>query len=426
MRNAFEPYFYLNLPRYHRLGEMSNTLQYEYKEDNLRKSAPNKYDPAQLKSSEMILNVGPQHPSTHGVLRLEVITDGELVVDVVPHLGYLHRCFEKHAEALPFNQVIPYVDRMDYVAAMNSEHAYAMGVERMLGIENDIPRRVEYIRVLVAELNRLASHFIAIGTYALDIGAYTPFLWMMRDREQILRMLEWVSGARMLYNYIWIGGLFYDLPVGFEERCQEFIRYLKPKLQEIDQLVIDNKIFVKRTANVGVLPLQLAINYGCSGPVLRGSGLKYDLRRVDAYSVYPELEFDVPMGTGAMGKTGDCWDRNWVRIAECRESVRIIEQCLDRLTSDLKRTRDFDPQAAVPKKIRPKAMDFYIRAENPKGELGFYFRTDGRSDKPVRCKARACSFNNLSVLPEIARGGLLADLIALIGSIDIVMGEVDR
>lgn len=426
MRNAFEPYFYLNLPRYHRLGEMSNTLQYEYKEDNLRKSAPNKYNPSQLKSSEMILNVGPQHPSTHGVLRLEVITDGELVVDVVPHLGYLHRCFEKHAEALPFNQVIPYVDRMDYVAAMNSEHAYAMGVERMLGIENDIPRRVEYIRVLVAELNRLASHFIAIGTYALDIGAYTPFLWMMRDREQILRMLEWVSGARMLYNYIWIGGLFYDLPVGFEERCQEFIRYLKPKLQEIDQLVIDNKIFVKRTANVGVLPLQLAINYGCSGPVLRGSGLKYDLRRVDAYSVYPELEFDVPMGTGAMGKTGDCWDRNWVRIAECRESVRIIEQCLDRLTSDLKRTRDFDPQAAVPKKIRPKAMDFYIRAENPKGELGFYFRTDGRSDKPVRCKARACSFNNLSVLPEIARGGLLADLIAVIGSIDIVMGEVDR
>lgn len=426
MRNAFEPYFYLNLPRYHRLGEMSNTLQYEYKEDNLRKSAPNKYNPSQLKSSEMILNVGPQHPSTHGVLRLEVITDGELVVDVVPHLGYLHRCFEKHAEALPFNQVIPYVDRMDYVAAMNSEHAYAMGVERMLGIENDIPRRVEYIRVLVAELNRLASHFIAIGTYALDIGAYTPFLWMMRDREEILRMLEWVSGARMLYNYIWIGGLFYDLPVGFEERCQEFIRYLKPKLQEIDQLVIDNKIFVKRTANVGVLPLQLAINYGCSGPVLRGSGLKYDLRRVDAYSVYPELEFDVPMGTGAMGKTGDCWDRNWVRIAECRESVRIIEQCLDRLTSDLKRTRDFDPQAAVPKKIRPKAMDFYIRAENPKGELGFYFRTDGRSDKPVRCKARACSFNNLSVLPEIARGGLLADLIAVIGSIDIVMGEVDR
>lgn len=389
-------------------------------------SAPNKYDHTKLRSSEMILNVGPQHPSTHGVLRLEVVTDGELVVDVVPHLGYLHRCFEKHAEALPFNQIIPYVDRMDYVAAMNSEHAYAMGVERMLGIENDIPRRVEYIRVLVAELNRLASHFVAIGTYALDIGAYTPFLWMMRDREQILRLLEWVSGARMLYNYIWIGGLFYDLPVGFEERCQEFVDYLKPKLLELKRLVIDNKIFVERTANVGVLPLPVAINYGCSGPVLRGSGLMYDLRRIDGYSVYPELDFEVPVGQGAMGKVGDCWDRNWVRVAECQESIRIIEQCLVQLTGDLKRTPDFDPQAAVPKKIRPKAMDFYVRAENSKGELGFFFRTDGRSDKPVRCKARACSFNNLSVLPELAKGGLLADLVAIIGSIDVVMGEVDR
>ncbi len=405
---------------------MENTIQYKYSEEHLVRSAPNKYDHTQLRSSEMILNVGPQHPSTHGVLRLEVVTDGELIVDVVPHLGYLHRCFEKHAEALPFNQIIPYVDRMDYVAAMNSEHAYVMGVERMLGIEHDIPRRVEYIRVLVAELNRLASHFVAIGTYALDIGAYTPFLWMMRDREQILRLLEWVSGARMLYNYIWIGGLFYDLPVGFEERCAEFISYLKPKLSELEQLVVENKIFVQRTANVGVLPLPVAINYGCTGPVLRGSGLMYDLRRVDGYSVYPELDFEIPVGTGAMGKTGDCWDRNWVRVAECRESIKIIEQCLSQLTGDLKRTPDFDPQSAVPKKIRPKAMDFYVRAENSKGELGFFFRTDGRSDKPVRCKARACSFNNLSVLPELSKGGLLADLVAIIGSIDVVMGEVDR
>jgi NADH-quinone oxidoreductase subunit D len=405
---------------------MSTTIQYQYKEEHLFNSAPNKYDHTQLRSSEMILNVGPQHPSTHGVLRLEVVTDGELVVDVVPHLGYLHRCFEKHAEALPFNQIIPYVDRMDYVAAMNSEHAYVMGVERMLGIENDIPRRVEYIRVLVAELNRLASHFVAIGTYALDIGAYTPFLWMMRDREQILRLLEWVSGARMLYNYIWVGGVFYDLPVGFEERCQEFLQYLSPKLVELKRLVIENKIFVERTANVGILPLPLAINYGCSGPVLRGSGLRYDLRKIDAYSVYPELDFEVPVGTGAMGKVGDCWDRNWVRVAECEESIKIIRQCLEQLTGDLKRTPDFDPQAAVPKKIRPKAMDFYVRAENSKGELGFFFRTDGRSDKPARCKARACSFNNLSVLSEVAKGGLLSDLVAIIGSIDVVMGEVDR
>jgi NADH-quinone oxidoreductase subunit D len=405
---------------------MSNNIQYTYKPEYLAVSAPTKYRVENLRTEEMVLNMGPQHPSTHGVLRLEVVTDGEVVVDVVPHVGYLHRCFEKHAEALPFNQIIPYVDRMDYVAAMNSEHAYAMGVERMLGIENDIPKRIEYIRVVVAELNRLASHFVALGTYAMDIGAYTPFLWMMRDREQILRLLEWTCGARMLYNYVWIGGLFYDLPVGFEERCLEFVTYLKPKLDELQQLVIDNKIFVQRTANVGVLPLPVAINYGCTGPMLRASGLRYDLRKVDGYSVYPELDFEIPIGEGKMGTVGDCWDRTWVRAVECRESVRIIEQCLIQLTGEHKRTRDFDPQAMVPKKIRPKAMDFYVRAENPKGELGFFFRTDGRSDIPVRCKARACSFNNLSVIGEISKGALLADLVAIIGSIDVVMGEVDR
>lgn len=405
---------------------MSNSIQYEYRPEYLSVSVPTKYNSENLRTEEMVLNMGPQHPSTHGVLRLEVITDGEVVIDVVPHVGYLHRCFEKHAEALPFNQIIPYVDRMDYVAAMNSEHAYVMGVERMLGIENDIPKRIEYIRVVVAELNRLASHFVALGTYAMDIGAYTPFLWMMRDREQILRLLEWTCGARMLYNYIWIGGLFYDLPVGFEERCLEFIQYLKPKLAELQQLVVDNKIFIQRTANVGILPMPVAINYGCTGPMLRGSGLRYDLRKVDGYSIYPELDFEVPIGEGKMGTVGDCWDRTWVRVVECQESLKLIEQSLVQLTGDYKRTRDFDPQAVVPKKIRPKAMDFYVRAENPKGELGFFFRTDGRSDIPVRCKARACSFNNLSVIGEMSKGALLADLVAIIGSIDVVMGEVDR
>lgn len=401
-------------------------IQYQYKPENFRLSEPNKYQPEDLKREEMILSLGPQHPSTHGVLRIEVVTDGELVVDVVPHVGYLHRCFEKHAESMSFNQVIPYVDRLDYLASMNNEHAYVMGVERMLGIDKEIPKRVEFIRVLVAELNRLASHFVAIGTYAMDIGAYTPFLWMMRDREHIQRLLEWTCGARMLYNYIWIGGLFYDLPVGFEERCSDFIRYLKPKLLELQKLVVENKIFIQRTANVGVLPMALAINYGCSGPVLRASGLRLDLRRVDGYSVYPELEFEIPIGTGEMGTQGDCWDRNFVRVTECHESVKIIEQCLTRLQTDLKRTRDFDPQALVPKKIRPKAMDFYMRAENPKGELGFFFRTDGRSDIPFRCKARSCCFHNLSVLPEITRGAMIADLVAIIGSLDLVMGEVDR
>lgn len=393
---------------------------------NLQASEPTKYDAAQLATDQMLLNMGPQHPSMHGVLRLEVITDGETIVDVVPHLGYLHRCFEKHAEALPFNQIIPYVDRMDYTTSMNNEHAYVMGVEKMLGITNEIPKRVEYIRVLVAELNRLASHFIAVGSYGMDIGAYSPFLWMIRDREHILRLLEWTCGARMLYNYIWIGGLFYDLPVGFEEKCSEFIKYLKPKLEETEQVLIQNKIFVQRTANVGVLPLELAVNYGCSGPVLRGSGLKFDLRKVDKYSVYPEIDFDIPIGKGEMGTVGDCWDRNYVRMQECRESIKIIEQCLEKLKKEHKRTIDFDPQEVVPKRIRVQPMEFYARAENPKGELGFFFKTEGRGEQPFRCKARSSSFVHLSVLHEISKGALLADLIAIVGSLDFVMGEVDR
>ncbi len=402
-------------------------IQYQFKKENLAISEPTKYSVEQLKKEEMLINLGPQHPSMHGVLRLEVITDGEIVKEVVPHIGYLHRCFEKHAESMAYNQTIPYVDRMDYVAAMNSEHAYALGVEKMLGITQQIPKRVEYIRVLVAELNRIASHFIALGTYGLDIGAVTPFLWLMRDREHILRLLEWVSGARMLYNYIWIGGLYYDLPVGFEERCQEFADYLQPKLTEFQQLLVENKIFIERTANVGVLPLEIAINYGVTGPMLRASGLRFDLRRVDNYSVYPELDFEVPIGQGQMGTLGDCWDRTYVRAMECVESLKIVRQCLRRLTTDLKRTKEFDPQAAVPKKIRFKEpIDYYARAENPKGELGFFFRTVPNSDIPLRVKARACSFCNLSVLPAMSKNVMLADLIAIVGSLDLVMGEVDR
>jgi NADH-quinone oxidoreductase subunit D len=404
----------------------TDRVQYKYREGNLALSEPNKLKPENLRSEEMIINLGPQHPSTHGVLRLEVLMDGEIVNEVVPHIGYLHRCFEKHAENLPYNQVIPFVDRLDYVAAMSNEHIYAMGVERMLGIENQIPKRVEYVRVLMAELNRIASHFIAIGTYGMDIGAFSPFFWLMRDREHILRLLEWASGARLLYNYIWIGGLFYDVPVGFEDRCREFVKYIKPKLKELETVLISNKIFIDRTANVGVLPLDLAVNAGVTGPILRASGLRFDLRRVDGYSVYPELDFDIPIGEGKMGQVGDCWDRTYVRYLELYESLKIVEQCLDKLMGEHTRTRDFDPQALVPKKIRPKAQDFYIRGEIPKGELGFFFRADGRSDIPFRCKCRSCSFVNLSVLPEISKGILVADLIAIIGSIDVVMGEVDR
>jgi NADH-quinone oxidoreductase subunit D len=405
---------------------MGKHIQYQYREDNFNNTSPTKYQPSDLKVEEVLINIGPQHPATHGILRLEVILDGEIVVDVVPHLGYLHRCFEKHAATLPYNQIIPFVDRMDYLAAMNSEHAFAMGVERMLGLSGKLPQRVEYIRVLMAELNRLASHFMAIGTYGIDLGAFTAFLWLMRDREYILRLFEWASGARMLYNYIWIGGLYYDLPLGFEDRCVEFITYVKPKLEEINHLLIDNTLFIKRTANVGILPLTTAINHGVSGPILRASGLRFDLRRVDGYSIYPELTFDIPIGEGLVGHVGDCWDRTWVRAQECKESIKIIEQCLARLTTDLKRTPDFDPQKMVPKKVRTKAQDCYVRAENPRGELGFFFRASDNGDKPIRCKARSSSFSNLSVVSSIAKGQLLADLIAIIGSIDIVLGEIDR
>ncbi len=405
---------------------MDKQIQYIYHPSNLSLSEPSFFATESLQDQDMLINIGPQHPSTHGVLRLEVLTDGEVVKKVVPHLGYLHRCFEKHAENLPYNQIIPYVDRLDYMSAMNNEHIYCMAVEKAIGIDKDIPARVEYIRVLVSEMNRLASHFLAIGTYAADIGALTPFLWLIRDREHILRLLEWVSGARMLYNYIWIGGLYYDLPLGFEERCLEFAQYIKPRITELEKLVLENKIFIERTANVGVLDLQTAINYGVTGPILRASGLKYDLRKVDAYSVYPEIEFDIPIGQGLAGTVGDCWDRNYVRVHECKESIKIIEQCILKLTTEHKRTRDFDPRSACPKKILPLEKDIYFRGEATKGELGFYIRTEKNRDIPKRVKVRACSFSNLAVLEEISTNAYLADFVAIIGSLDFVLGEVDR
>jgi NADH-quinone oxidoreductase subunit D len=314
---------------------------------------------------------------------------------------------------------------MDYLSAMNSEWCYAQGVERMLGLTGRLPPRVEYSRVLVAELNRIASHLLAIGTYGIDVGAVTPFLWCMRDREHILNLLEWASGARMLYNYIWVGGLMYDLPINFEDRCLEFCDYFEPKLRELDTILTTNKLFIARTANVGVLPLSTAINYGVTGPMLRASGLRFDLRRVDGYSVYPELEFDVPVGTGQMGTTGDCWDRYKVRADELRESVRIIRQCARRLLTDHRRTPDYNPQALCPRKIRP-TEEYYVRSENPRGELGYYFIPNPKADQPHRIKSRGPSFCNLSVLPALCRGVLLADLVAIIGSIDIVLCEIDR
>ncbi len=372
----------------------------------------------ELRTEEMTINMGPQHPSTHGVLRVELVLDGEIVVDAIPHIGYLHRCFEKHSESMnDYQQVIPYVDRMDYVAAMSNELGYAIAVERMLEIE--VPERVEYIRVIMAELQRIASHLLAIGTYGLDIGAFTPFLHCFRDRERILEIFESACGARLLYNYIWVGGLSHDVPSNFKDKVRDFINYFPPKIKGYNDLLTYNKIFIDRTADVGVLPPEVALNYAASGPVLRGSGVDWDLRRNDPYSIYDRFEFDVVVGKGEMGTVGDCWDRYIVRVREMEQSVRIIEQAVEQMPDE------GDVKAAVPKRIRPPEAEIYARTETPRGELGYYIISDG-SMSPFRVKGRSPCFVNLSVLPAISRGSMIADIVAIIGSIDIVLGEIDR
>jgi len=371
-----------------------------------------------LRTDEMIINMGPQHPSTHGVLRLEIVVDGEIIVDVIPHIGYLHRCFEKHCEHMTnYQQVIPYVDRLDYCASMNNDLAFVLAAERMLKIE--VPPRVEYIRVIMAELNRIASHLIAIGTYGIDAGAFTPFLYCFTDREKILDLFEMTCGARLLYNYMWIGGLSHDLPPTFVEQAKEFCTYFKPRIKAFNDLLTYNEIFVKRTAHVGVLPKDVAINYASSGPMLRGSGVNWDLRRDDPYSYYDRFEWEVQVGKGEVGTVGDSWDRHIVRMREMEQSVKIVEQALASIPEG-------NVQAAIPKRIRPDAgAEAYVRTESPRGELGFYLISDG-SASPYRIKARSPAFVNLSVLPEISRGAMIADLVLIAGSVDIVLGEVDR
>lgn len=370
-----------------------------------------------LKSHEMVVNMGPQHPSTHGVLRLELVVDGEIVVDAIPHIGYLHRCFEKHCEHMTnYQQVVPYCDRMDYVAAMNAEFGYVVACEKLLNIK--VPERVQYIRVIMAEFQRIASHLIAIGTYGMDIGAFTPFLFCMRDRERILDIFEHTCGARLLYNYMWIGGLSHDVPPDFVEKVKAFCKYFRGTIKELNDLLSHNKIFIERTANVGVLPADVAINSGASGPVLRGSGVRFDLRKNDPYSVYDKLDFEIPTGKGRQGTVGDCWDRYMVRVEEMEQSLNIIEQAVDKLPPG-------DVQAALPKRIRPDASEVYVRTETPKGELGFYVVADGTTS-PFRVKVRPPCFVNLSILPAMVRGSMIADVIAILGSIDIVLGEVDR
>jgi len=383
--------------------------------------AMKKLEVESYQGDEMVVNMGPQHPSTHGVLRLELVLDGEVVKKTTPHIGYLHRNFEKHAENIPYNEVIPFCDRIDYISSMNQGMAYALAVEKLIGL-TELPEKVEYMRVLCCELNRIASHLIAVGTFGLDVGAITPFLWAFRDREKILDLLEWLTGARMLYNYIWVGGLAREMPDGWDAKVREFVDYFGPKMTEFNKLLTKNHIFIARTADVGVLPEDIAVSYGCTGPVLRGSGVKWDLRKDEPYSYYDKFEFDVPVGEGKFGPLGSVLDRYLVRIEEINQSVKIIRQALD----GLQQHKDQDVKSAIPRRIRPAdGAEVYVRNETPRGELGYLIRSDG-TDVPSRVKARSPCFSNISVIDDISRGGMIADLVIIIGSLDIVLGCIDR
>ncbi|MDZ7756955.1 NADH-quinone oxidoreductase subunit D [Rhodohalobacter sp.] len=367
---------------------------------------------------EMVINMGPQHPSTHGVLRLELTLDGEMVKKCRPNIGYLHRCFEKYAESVEdYTKVIPYTDRMDYVSAMNQEHGYVIALERLLEVE--VPERVEYMRVIVAELQRIASHLLGIGTFGLDLGAFTPFLYCFTEREKILSIFEKATGARLLYNYMAVGGLMRDIPNDFKSDTADFVKTFRPKIKELNDLLSYNKIFIDRTAHIGIIPKEVALNYAASGPVLRGSGVEWDLRKNDPYSIYDRFDFEIPVGKGEVGTLGDCWDRYIVRVREMEQSLRIIEQALEDMPNE------GDVKEGIPKRIRPKSGEIYVRTETPRGELGYYIISDG-GGSPYRVKARAPSFVHLSMLPAISKGALIADMVAIVGSIDIVLGEVDR
>lgn len=369
-----------------------------------------------LKSELMTVNMGPQHPATHGVLRVEIQTDSEIVANAIPHIGYLHRCMEKHCEHLDYRGIIPFVDRMDYLAAMNMELGYCLAVEKMLGVE--IPSRAKYLRVLISELQRIASHLMAFGTYAIDLGAFSPFLYAFDEREKILRLFEELSGARLLYNYIWIGGLWNDIDDSQLQRVSDFCDHFEKELDKYNTLVSQNRIFVERTANVGVLTPEQCFEYGATGPVLRGSGVAWDLRKVDPYSGYEEFEFDIPVGKGEEGVVGDCWNRYMVRMREMEESVKIIRQVIAKMQPG-------SIMAKVPKVLRLPKGEVYMRTECPRGELGYHIISDGEKT-PYRLKVKSPCFTHTSMLGEMGPGQMIADFVATIGSIDIVLGEVDR
>jgi NADH-quinone oxidoreductase subunit D len=383
-----------------------------------------------VRTDEMLVNMGPQHPSTHGVLRLVLRADGEIVREVTPHIGYLHRCAEKIGENLCPYQYIPYTDRMDYLAGMNMNLGYALAVEKLCKMP--VPEKATIIRVIIAEMGRIASHLVGMGAYGLDLGTFSPFLYAFREREKILDLFEETCGARLTYSYITVGGVMHDLPAGWVDRCKVFLDYFEPKIEEYHTLLTRNSIFIRRTAALGILPREKAVAWGCTGPVLRGSGVHHDLRRAEPYCMYDQFQFDVACPYDADGHhvwpeapketvLGDCWHRFYVRMREVVESVKICRQALDRYpkAEGSHRAPDWKPTMKLPR------GEAYLETECPRGQMGFM--VIGRDDAiPFRVRARSASYCNLSVTNEICRGCLIADVPAIVGSLDVVMGEVDR
>ncbi len=362
-------------------------------------------------TEEFILNMGPQHPSTHGVCRLILKMDGEVIVDLVPIVGYLHRALEKIAENRTYLQFIPYTDRIDYVSAMLCNHGFCMAVEKLAEIE--VPQRAEYIRVIMDELNRIASHLIWLGTFSLDLGAITPFLYCFREREMILDLIEMTCGQRITFNYMRVGGVSRDLPREFIPKAKEFVKYFKPRVDEYEAILTQNPIFLGRTKGVGILDQKTAIDYSVTGPNLRATGLKWDLRKEEPYSIYDKFEFDIPTGTKS-----DTWDRYMVRIQEMRQANRIVEQALESIPEGEIKTKT----KAV---FKPPQGEAYTRVESTRGEMGFYVVSEGDT-MPYRLKLRTASFSNLAVLPEMVRGWKIADLVVIFASLDVIMPDVDR
>lgn len=360
---------------------------------------------------EMMINMGPQHPSTHGVFRVVLWLDGEQVVRADPHIGYLHRGSEKLCEGELYAQVVTLFDRLDYIANFNNEFAYCSAVEKLMEVE--VPERAQYIRVILCELNRIASHMLFYGTFGLDAGAMTPIMYGFANREYIQSLFESVSGARMMHNFIHIGGVKSDVPEDFSARVRALLEQLKRGVQEGDNLLTYNEVFLARTRGVGSISSSEAIDWGITGPSLRATGLAEDVRRTEPYSLYPRFDFEIPLGN-----QGDCWDRYFVRVQEMWQSIRIIEQALQQMEPG-------EVMAPVRRIQRPPKGEVYFRAENPRGDFGVYIVSDG-SDRPYRVKVRAPSFCNLQALPRLLQNAYVADVVMILGSLDIVLGEVDR